>query len=398
MKEKHADQGYRKLRDVWKDMTWQQRLDHFLYYYGVATMVAIFVIIMGVCVIVDVCSEKPQYLLEGMRINVQWSDDVENAVTKDLFEPLGVTDPERQKVFCNHFSLKQYSASMIENMYTRVYTKEIDYIITDQFAMDAIASWGFFNDLSILLSEETLKQWKPYLIYGEDEEENKIWPIAIDISKTEFAKKCKYEGDHLYIGFPGNTGREMTPEKIMEYIFSRFGGLTEKQPEQLLAGMTINVGWSDEAETAVTEDLFKQLGGTDPEKQKVICNHYELQNGQTSMIKAMYTKIYAGQVDYILTDKQVLDAVAPWNFYTDLNLVLSPETLEQWKQYIVYYEDDDEDETKIYPIAIDLSKTEFAKQCAYEGEHLYIGFTGNTDRKMSPAEFLEYLFSRFGGQ
>lgn len=398
MKEKHADQGYRKLRDVWKDMTWKQRWDHFLYYYGIATLVVIFVIIMGVSLIIDIFSEKPTYLLEGMTINVQWSDEVENSLTEELFEPLGGTDPQKQYIICNHFSLKQYSASMIENMYTRVYTGEIDYIITDQFAMDAVASWGFFNDLSILLSEETLKQWKPYLIYGEDEEENKIWPIAIDISKTEFAKQCKYEGEHLYIGFTGNTGREMTPEKIMNYIFSRFGGLYEEQPEQLLSGMTVNVGWSDEVETAVTEELFEQLGGTDPEKQKVTCSHFTLQDDQNAMIKAMYTKIYAGQVDYILTDKTVLDAVAPWNFYTDLNLVLSPEALKQWEQYIVWYEEEDEDETRTYPIAIDLSGTEFAKQCTYEGEHLYIGFTGNTERKMTPEEFMEYLFSRFGGQ
>ena len=67
-------------------------------------------------------------------------------------------------------------------------------------------------------------QWHDYFVYAEDEFDGRIYPIAIDISKTEFAKQCKYKGDHLYIGFTGNTGREMKPEDFMEYLFSRFGG------------------------------------------------------------------------------------------------------------------------------------------------------------------------------
>lgn len=224
MRNKHADQGYRKLRDVWKDLTWQQRWDHLIYYYGVAAMVGIFAIIMAISLIVDICSEKPTFLLEGMTINVTWSDEVETAVTTDLFEELGGTDPKKQYVVCNHFMLQEYSASMIENMYTRVYTGEIDYIIVDKYAMDAVAPWGFFTDLNLILSKEVFEQWKPYFVYAEDDMDGKIYPIAIDISKTEFAKECKYKGDHLYIGFVGNTDREMTPEKFMEYLFSRFGG------------------------------------------------------------------------------------------------------------------------------------------------------------------------------
>lgn len=224
MRGKHADQGYRKLRDVLKDMTWKQRWDHLLYYYGVAAVVVVAVIIMGVSVMIDAFSEKPAYLLEGMTINVSWSDEVETAVTTDMFDHLGGTDPNKQYVICNHFVLKEYSASMIESMYTRVYTGEIDYILVDKFAMDAVAPWGFFTDLSLILSEETYEQWKPYFVYAEDDMDGKIYPIAIDVSKTEFAKECEYAGDHLYLGFTGNTGREMTPEKFMEYLFSRFGG------------------------------------------------------------------------------------------------------------------------------------------------------------------------------
>ena len=108
MKQKHADQGYRKLRDVLKDMTWQQRWDHLLYYYGIAAMVGIIVIIMGVSVIIDACSEKPVYLFEGMTINVSWSDKVETAVTTEMFDHLGGTDPEKQYVICNHFVLQEY--------------------------------------------------------------------------------------------------------------------------------------------------------------------------------------------------------------------------------------------------------------------------------------------------
>lgn len=226
MRQKHADQGYRKLRDVLKDMTWQERWDHLIYYYGVAAVVTIAVLIMGITLVVDIVSEKPQYLFEGMTVNVRWSDEAEEAVTTELFDHLGGTDPKKQYVVANHYSLQEYSASMIESMYTRAATGEIDYIIVDKFAMDALAPWGFFTDLNLILSEETLKQWETCFVYAEDamEEDGELFPIAIDISKTAFAKECTYKGDHLYIGFTGNTGREMAPEDFLEYLFSRFGG------------------------------------------------------------------------------------------------------------------------------------------------------------------------------
>ena len=222
MRKGHADQGYRKLGETLKNMTWKQRWDHLIYYYGVTALVVVAVLIMGVSLIIDAVSEKPQYLFEGMTVNVRWTDEVETAMTTDLFDLLGGTDPKKQYVVANHFLLEQYSASMIENMYTRVYTGEIDYIIVDKFAMDAMAPWGFFTNLNLILSQETLKQWEAHFVYAQDEETEEIYPIAIDLSKTEFAKQCQYVGDYLYIGFTGNTGRPMGPEQFLEYLMSLF--------------------------------------------------------------------------------------------------------------------------------------------------------------------------------
>ncbi|MBE6917254.1 MAG: hypothetical protein E7470_05065 [Ruminococcaceae bacterium] len=224
MDNKHADQGYRKLWKTLKDMTWKQRWEHLIYYYGVFALVAIAVIIMGVSLIVDMTSEKPEYLFEGMLVNVGWTDEVEERMTTDLFDLLGGTDPEKQYVLVNHFALKEYSASIIENMYTRVAVGEIDYILVDKFAMDAMAPWGFFTNLNLILSPETMKQWEAYFVYAHDEMTEEIYPIAIDLSKTEFAKQCRYTGDHLYIGFAGNTNRPMKPEDFLQYLMSLFDG------------------------------------------------------------------------------------------------------------------------------------------------------------------------------
>lgn len=220
----HADQGYRKLGETLKNMTWKQRWDHLIYYYGVAAVLVVVVLIMGISVLVDAFSEKPTFLFEGMTVNVSWSDEAEEAMTTELFELLGGTDPSKEYVIANHFVLKEYSASMIESMYTRVYTGEIDYMLVDKFAMDCVAPWGMFTDLNLILSKETMDQWKDYFVYAEDEMDGRIYPIAIDISHTAFAKECKYKGDHLYLGFSGNTGRTMKPEDFMQYLFSRFSG------------------------------------------------------------------------------------------------------------------------------------------------------------------------------
>lgn len=221
MAEKHADQGYRKLGKTLKEMTWKQRWDHLIYYYGVIGVATIALLLMGVFVVADMLSEKPVVKLEGMTVNVRWEDSVEKALTEDLYERFNVTDPNMQVVTVTHAVLDEYSNQIIDAMTTRIYTGEIDYLVVNKMAMDWLAPWGAFTDLQLLLSEETLKKWELCFVYAQGETGDK-YPIAIDLAKTPFAEKCTFKGDHLYLGFPGNTKREMTPEDILAYFEAKF--------------------------------------------------------------------------------------------------------------------------------------------------------------------------------
>lgn len=217
----HADQGYRKLFKTLKGMSWKERWDHLIYYYGVAALIVAAVLVMATTLIIDIITPDPVYLYEGMFVNVTVSDELEEALSSDIYDMLGGTDPDMQLVAVNQFVLKDYSASMIESMYTRVYTGQIDYIITDEFAMECLAPWSVYTDLTHLLSEETLEKWKPYLVTGIGYD-GSVFPIAIDISHTEFAKQCKYSGEPLFIGFPGNTGHDINAEEFLAYLMSLY--------------------------------------------------------------------------------------------------------------------------------------------------------------------------------
>lgn len=217
----HADQGYRKLGETLKGMTWKQRIDHLTYYYGVFAVVGIAVLLMCTFVLIDMFSEKPVVKLEGMAVNVTWEDEVDKALTEDLYERLNVTDPKKQIVDVTYAVLDEYSNQILDAMTTKIYAGEIDYIIVNKMAMDWLAPWGAFTDLTLLLSEETLEKWELQFVYAQGEDE-RMYPIAIDLAKTPFAKKCTFKGDHLYLGFPGNTKREMTPEDILAYFEAKF--------------------------------------------------------------------------------------------------------------------------------------------------------------------------------
>lgn len=218
---KHADQGYRKLVPTLKAMTWKQRIEHILYYYGVIGTVALAVILAGIFMMVDMFSEKPVTMLEGMAVNVIWEDDVDKALTEDLYERFNVTDPKMQVVHVTYAYLDEYSNQEVDAMTTKIYAGEIDYLVVDKLAMDWLAPWGAFTDLQLLLSEESLKKWELCFVYAQGETGDK-YPIAIDLAKTPLAKKCTFDGDHLYLGFPGNTNREMTPEDILTYFEMKF--------------------------------------------------------------------------------------------------------------------------------------------------------------------------------
>lgn len=224
MNEQHADQGYRKFWSTMKDMTWKERICHFLYYYGKYAIIAAFLVYMFANLIYDAYKEKPENILAGTAINVHVSVDMERVLTEDAFSFVGGEDTEKQEVTLVPNEISPTDLHMISALQTKFYAGDYDYALMDQTALEMLLSMQALPDLSLLLPEEKLAQWEGRFISVQTDEET--YPVAIDITGTPLAAECTYEGDRIYLGFPVNVKTAEVVEPFFDYLMEH--GLLEK--------------------------------------------------------------------------------------------------------------------------------------------------------------------------
>lgn len=222
MAEQHADQGRRKLFKTMAGMTWKERFSYFFYYYGVITLVAVVILAMLGGLLYDAFREKPEVLFNGMTVNIDLSEKAEAALTDGVFELLGGEDPEKQKVTMDNAWLSHYDKNIVTTLTAQVAAGQVDYILADQDALDYLAPWDVFTDLTLFMSQEDLEPLKPRFAYGQRPDGSRF-PLAINLAGTAFAKELEFEGENLYIAFPGNTDRVDDLPEFLDYLLESFG-------------------------------------------------------------------------------------------------------------------------------------------------------------------------------
>ncbi len=222
MAEQHADQGRRKLFKTLAGMTWKERFSHYFYYYGVTTFVVLLVLAMVGSALYDALREKPETLFNGMTVNIDLSEKAEEALSDGVFELLGGEDPEKQMVTLDSAWLTDFDKNIITSLTARVAAGQVDYILVEQTALDYLAPWDIFTDMTLFMSEEDLETLKPRFAYGQRQDGSRF-PLAINLAGTAFAKQVKFEGENLYIAFPGNTDRVDDLPLFLDYLLESFG-------------------------------------------------------------------------------------------------------------------------------------------------------------------------------
>ena len=216
MKERHADQGYRKFWSTMKEMTWKERVKYFAYYYGVYAVIAIFLLSISIDMLANALKEKPEQLLNGTAVNIHVKMDMQEKLIDDVFPVMGGTDPEKQEVtlVANTITWTDIHSSSYLN--TKMQAGTYDYVLTDQEGLDKIAPMGTLTDMTLLLPAEKLEPWKERFAYGRVD--NKDYPLAINITGTPLAKGCTYTGDYIYLAFTANIDRVHVVEPFFDYL------------------------------------------------------------------------------------------------------------------------------------------------------------------------------------
>lgn len=219
MQERHADQGHRKFWATMKEMTWKERIQHILYYYGKYMIIAAFLIYMLTDILIDAYKEKPEVLLAGTAVNVHVSVEMEKMLTEDIFSVVGGTDAEKQEVTLSPNKIDYTDVHMTSALQTKLLAGDYHYVLMDQTALDMLIPMQALPNLYQVLPKEKWEPWNDRFISVQTE--GVQYPVAIDISGTPLAAGCSFDGDRIYMGFPVNLDTLAVVETFLDYLLTQ---------------------------------------------------------------------------------------------------------------------------------------------------------------------------------
>lgn len=184
------------LRETMSGMTFAKKLDHLWTYYKWVLVIAVIAVIVICTVFSSIRNKQIKTLYSGMLINVEVSEEGRAYLTDQWQAVLG-EDSRKQKVDLTTTFFQDPSASLsleldagsIIQVTALVAAKELDYMMLDDVGFDYYKDRSIFAPLEEIFSAEQLNQIEDRLKYHTSEE-NGRYPIAIDISDSQFATDC----------------------------------------------------------------------------------------------------------------------------------------------------------------------------------------------------------------
>lgn len=225
MSKSHTIRGYRSLKEATKGMTPKQKWEHYWTYYKTVTIAVVIGGILLGLFLYDILKPKPESVLDGAVINVSLGDEACSYVTEGILAPLGAEEGQTATVTYFHIAdmsgehNASYNYDEIMKLTAMIAARSLDYLLMDKVAGDYYIKPGNLIDLSSVLTDAQLESIRDRLVYQE-EEDGSLVPLAVDLTGTGFAAQCVMAEDSLYIGFPGNTGRNDQIYPLLECLIN----------------------------------------------------------------------------------------------------------------------------------------------------------------------------------
>ncbi|MBE6975938.1 MAG: hypothetical protein E7439_01915 [Ruminococcaceae bacterium] len=219
-----------KLKDYFKQlkidlapMTFGQKVDHIWTYNKELILITIGVLVLVVALLTAFLS-KPDVVFSGYILNINLSEEGTAYLStgfRDVVDASG-----KKTVELNSGIYNPESANAGETSYTTVIQlsalcsdQSLDYMITDESALQAQSINGLCMDLQDFFSEEEFAQWKDRILYVKTEEGSSV-PVGVNISETKFAEACVTSHKAVYLSFIVNTKNPDLCRQLWNHILS----------------------------------------------------------------------------------------------------------------------------------------------------------------------------------
>lgn len=171
-----------------------------------------------------------------------------------------------------------------------------------------------------------------------------------------------------------------------------------RHTERILCGATVGVDLSTEGVDYINDKFF-ELHKTPGKRQKMDFTCLTIDDFNTEQkaeesgnsADVIVAQMENKNLDYLIQDEVGLQYFASFECYSDLRDVLTDEEFKEWKDKIVYVQEEDSD--KRVPVGIDISETKFIKDNYRKDEKVFFCFIINSPHKELTYEFFHYILA-----
>lgn len=216
---------FRELLEDLKPMSFWQKVDHLWTYYKEYLFIVLFVILILVIGVTSFINGSKEAIIRGMLVNTTITQEGYDYLTEDYFSKMG-GDASKQLVEMDYANFKDladptnsednYSASL--KLMARVSSELLDYALVDQMAFEFYLTQEVYGNLLTLFSQEELDAMGDKVIYAMQEENTVRWPVAINLSDSDFVQDAIGEDTKVYFVLSGRNPNLEACRSIWDHI------------------------------------------------------------------------------------------------------------------------------------------------------------------------------------
>lgn len=205
-------------KSKWNNMNWKQRISYFRTYYLLPIVIITVITCVIVYLILNAFVFKKEIAISGMVINFDLDDVALNDFETSYLKFIGA-NPSKQCVnFRSQFVSKEdYNSLMV--IQTNVGASTVDFMIVDEKAYDLLNEQSIYKNLEDVLDAATFEKVKDRVVETVDIDTQIVYPGAINISDTQYARKY-LPGQDSYLVFIVGGNHIDDSKQILEYFLS----------------------------------------------------------------------------------------------------------------------------------------------------------------------------------
>lgn len=228
---------------------------------------------------------------------------------------------------------------------------------------------------------------------GEKIKNLKLYQGFVKLKETIKPMTFREKIQHIWFSYKAEMYIAALLIFVVVFVFSC---IITANTELMIAGDLMNLSISDEGLEYLTDDYLERMGGEKFLKKFQIVETYYNTGDSSEEIEYNYqsstqivARVAAGMLDFQIINKPAMELFLGEDFYLDLRQFLTEEELAQWEGKIIYIEYMDSDER--IPVALDISGTDFAKDCMPHYGPYFFAVIKTSPRLEQVRDFFDYL-------